>query len=65
MSRILRLPKVIEKTGTPRSSIYEQIKLGNFPKPVRLGVRSVGWLEEEVEKWIRERSRASVQQVGA
>jgi prophage regulatory protein len=26
-----------------------------FPKPIRLGVRSVGWLETEITAWQRAR----------
>lgn len=28
---------------------------GQFPKRVRLGAGRVGWVEEEVEDWLRER----------
>ena len=30
-------------------------KAGQFPKRVQLGVNRVGWVEEEVDQWIRER----------
>ena len=52
--RILRLPEVIEKTGISRSSIYEQMQLGLFPKQLRLGKRMVGWSEAEIEKHLEE-----------
>ena len=54
--RILRLPEVIEKTGISRSSIYEQMRLGMFPKQLRLGKRMVGWSEVEIEKHLEELS---------
>jgi prophage regulatory protein len=53
--RVLRLPAVIEKAGPSRSTIYEGIAAGTFPKPIRLGPKSVGWLESEVDRWIEER----------
>jgi prophage regulatory protein len=56
---ILRLPKVREKTGLSRSSVYRREKLGEFPKRIPLGARSVGWLAEEVDAWIMERVRES------
>jgi len=28
---------------------------GQFPKRVRLGVGRVGWVDEEVDQWLRER----------
>lgn len=57
---ILRRPKVENKTGLGRSSIYRLIQLGQFPKPVKLTERSVGWLESEIDQWIDERQRADV-----
>ena len=53
--RLLRLPRVLDKTGLSRSSLYEKIASGDFPKPVRLGTdaKSVGWPEHEVDGWIQ------------
>jgi prophage regulatory protein len=56
---ILRLPAVIEYTGRSRSSIYLDISEGNFPAPISLGARSVGWIEHEVQAWIEERIKLS------
>ena len=53
--RILRRHEVEHKTGLARSSIYELIADGKFPKPVRLTSHSVGWLASEIEAWIAER----------
>jgi prophage regulatory protein len=58
--RILRLPKVIDRTGASRSFIYASIKNGKFPRPIHIGPRSVGWVEEGIDKWIAERVKASV-----
>ena len=58
---ILRLPAVKSHTGLSRSTIYLAVSKGNFPQPVRLGARAVGWLESEIESWVRqqvEQSRA-------
>jgi prophage regulatory protein len=52
---VLRLPQVKQKSGKSRSAIYHDISQGTFPKPIRLGARSVGWLESEVEAWIQSR----------
>ena len=57
--RIIRLPEVLLFTGLKRSSLYELIKNGHFPRPVRLsGRRSVGWFHSEVFIWIRSREKA-------
>lgn len=51
----LRLPEVKRMTGLSRSSIYMQIKTGQFPAPVKLGGRAVGWVEDEILTWARDR----------
>ena len=54
---ILRRRQVEQRTGLSRSTLYQYIKDGNFPKPVPLGPRAVGWLEAEVRDWIATRIR--------
>ncbi len=56
---ILRLPAVKTRTGLSRSTIYLRVSQGTFPKPVSLGGRAVGWVEEEVQSWLAERIAAS------
>ena len=46
--KILRLPAVKVETGASRSTIYLRIQQGLWPKPVKLGPRSVGWPASEV-----------------
>jgi prophage regulatory protein len=46
---ILRLRAVREITGLSRSGIYAKIAAGEFPQPVNLGARAVGWPEHEVQ----------------
>jgi len=52
---ILRLPEVKNRTGLGRSTIYNLVSDGTFPKPVNLGSRSIGWVEDEVDTWIENR----------
>ena len=58
-TRILRPPDVLARTGLSRSTIYVRVANGTFPKPVPLGARAVGWIESDVDTWIRERIAAS------
>lgn len=55
---ILKLKTLTSVTALSRSSIYRLIQAGLFPKPVRLGLRSVGWRSEDVHAWLE--SRATV-----
>jgi len=57
-SRILRLPEVIEAVSLKKSTIYDLIRRGVFPVPIRLGLRSVGWYETEINDWLQNRARA-------
>lgn len=50
--KLLNLPAVTEKVGLKKSAIYARIKNGTFPQPVRLGTRSIAFVEDEVEQWI-------------
>lgn len=62
--RVLRRCEVEAITGLSRSSIYSKLKENDkrpndydpdFPRPVRLGLRAVGWLESDIQQWLRAR----------
>ena len=55
MHKILRMPEVMKNTGLARSTIYKMIAENNFPVQISLGVKSVGWLESDIQSWIQER----------
>ena len=57
--RIVRLREVMRITGLARSTIYQKIADGEFPKQIKLGERSVGWLASEIGRWIDERIAVS------
>ncbi|WP_372741024.1 helix-turn-helix transcriptional regulator [Neptunomonas sp.] len=53
--RILRRPEVENLVGLSRSTIYRRLEKDSFPKPVPLGGRLVGWIEQDIQNWIQER----------
>ena len=55
MHKILRLPEVMRNTGLARSTIYKMIAEKIFPNQISLGVKSVGWLESDIQNWIQEK----------
>lgn len=58
MARILRPPAVIDRTGRPRTGLYDDMARGTFPRPIKLsGARAVGWPEHEVEQIVAARIR--------
>jgi prophage regulatory protein len=58
-NRFLRLNDVKNRTGLSRSTIYLHISRGIFPKPISLGTRCVGWLESEIDEWIKYKIQSS------
>ncbi|KAB0650388.1 AlpA family transcriptional regulator [Acinetobacter bohemicus] len=65
IERIIRLKHVIELTGLSRSTIYDRLNPkskrydASFPKSIKLGtmlnVGAVGWIESEIQAWIKQR----------
>lgn len=55
--KYLKISQVSNLTTLSKSSIYELIKNGQFPKSNLIGARRVAWLESEVHDWIRIRSK--------
>ncbi|MBM3396551.1 MAG: AlpA family phage regulatory protein [Betaproteobacteria bacterium] len=65
---ILRLPQVKSRSGLSRSAIYAKLRPNRmrpgdydptFPAPVAIGARAVGWIEAELEIWLRARVQKS------
>jgi prophage regulatory protein len=54
-TKLLKLPEVIRLTALSRSSIYAHCSIGEFPKPITTGKRSVAWIEGEIHSWISEK----------
>lgn len=59
--KIMRRPEVESITGLSRSSIYAKMENETFPKAIKLSGRSVGWLEHEIQEWLKNRISATRQ----
>ena len=59
MHSLLRLPDVLKRTALSRSTLYDLIKKGQFPRQIQLSIRCVGWSEDEVHDWILKRLEAA------
>lgn len=53
--RLLRLPEVEAMTGCKKSTIYELMRAGKFPRSIRLNARMVTWPETAVLQWVQDR----------
>jgi prophage regulatory protein len=53
--KFIRLRDVEERTGLSDTTIWRYERAGNFPARRRLGLNAVGWLDTEVDEWIKSR----------
>jgi prophage regulatory protein len=59
LSSIIRFEDLPARIQLSRSAIRARIKANDFPKPLVLGIRAVGWLASDIEAWLVSRPRAS------
>ena len=53
LKQIYRFPEVMKLMGLSRSSIYLAVSKEEFPKPIKIGRRAVGWHQNVIEEWIQ------------
>ena len=67
---ILRRKQVEARTGLSRSSIYAKLRRNpkrptefdpDFPRPIALGPKAVGWIEAEISEWLNAQLQKSRQ----
>jgi prophage regulatory protein len=56
---ILRLPEVKKRTGLPTSTLYYLMSKGEFPPNHKIGYRAVGWLQSDIDAWIKSKITVS------
>ena len=52
MTRLLRFAEVMALTGVGRTQLYRKINSGDFPQPVRVGPKSIRFLDSDIQGWI-------------
>lgn len=52
---LLRRREVEREVGLSRTSIYDYMKAGKFPRPIEIAPHTVRWIASEVEAWKAER----------
>lgn len=55
MLKLIRLRDVREITQRSTSRIYHDMNAGTFPRPIRIGIRAVAWLEGDIQDWLSNR----------
>ncbi|MDI3463645.1 MAG: hypothetical protein OJF50_002466 [Nitrospira sp.] len=54
---IWRLKEVMHRLSLSRSAIYDRMRSKDFPCPIQLGPRAIGWIPAEIEAWLKTRQR--------
>jgi len=61
--KLIRLNEVLGMTGFSKTSLYEAINSGDFPKNVKISERSSAWVLSEVQGFIKKKMDESSQEV--
>ena len=56
-SVVLHFKDVQRGVSLSRSAIYSRLADRDFPKPIQLGPRAIGWLQADIDGWIKTRTR--------
>lgn len=59
--RLLTLKEVRALTGYSANHVYRRMRLGTFPKAIRIGPNSVRWLQTSIEAWLEKQAAQSGQ----
>ena len=57
--QIFRRRQLEKQLCLTRSSIYKMMEDGEFPRPIKLGRRAVGWRADEVANWLDKMQKAT------
>jgi predicted DNA-binding transcriptional regulator AlpA len=57
--RFLRLPQILRLIPIGKSTLWERVKKGEFPKQIKLGSKISVWKESDVRAYIDDHCRAS------
>jgi len=51
-TKLLRRPEVLARVPWSYTTLWRQVKSGNFPAPIKMSAHAVAWRERDVEAWI-------------
>lgn len=62
-NRLIRLSEVQRRTGYSKAWIYRLISQEKFPASIKVGTRSIAFVESEIDEWINQRIAESRNEV--
>ena len=51
--KLLKLKEVLARLRISKSSWYDGVRRNVFPQPIRIGTRTVVWLESDIESYLQ------------
>lgn len=57
LMKIIRIEELQKLTQLSRTTIWRLERSGRFPRRVRLGAHSIGWVSDEILAWLASRPR--------
>lgn len=57
--RYIRAAELIRMTGLSPSTIWRLEQEGEFPRRRKIGSSAIGWLESEIDDWLKTREPVS------
>ena len=52
-TEVIRRDEVLKLVPISVSGLYQKISAGQFPRPIKLGLRAVGWKKSEVLRYLK------------
>lgn len=53
MQKLLKLFQVAEQLNVCKSQVYNLVKQGYLPKPIKIGKRGSAWLQSDIDSWFK------------
>lgn len=53
---MLKLSVVCDRLGVSRSTVYRMVAAGDLPSPVKISIRRVGWLEQDIDDFLESKA---------
>lgn len=58
--RILRTSDIVKRYGLSKTTLRRMVEAEEFPQPIRLSERTIGWHGHEIEEWLASRERVAI-----
>jgi prophage regulatory protein len=52
---VVRLKELLRLLGLSRSMVLNMVREKEFPAPIQLGPRAIGWRRADIEAWVKGR----------